>query len=53
MDIDGNEIARFRSASEAARVMGVNFTHISNCASGYSRLACGYRWRYENEQPID
>ena len=46
IDDDGNEIARFDTASEAAKTMGVSLTAICNCANGKTKHSAGYKWKY-------
>lgn len=57
MDMKGNEIARFKSACEASRVVGVSQGNISNVCRGYISVdefgyknhhvtAGGYKWKY-------
>ena len=46
MDDEGNEIKRFNTTAEAAKVMGVSVTAISNCANGKTQHSAGYKWRY-------
>lgn len=46
MDDEGNEIKRFNTTSEAAKVMGVSVTAICNCARGKTKHSAGYKWRY-------
>jgi hypothetical protein len=45
-DDAGNEITRFNTATEAAKVFGVSVTAISHCCRGFTKRAAGYRWRY-------
>lgn len=44
----GELIATFRSASSAARSIGIDKTNILNCLKGKRRTAGGYIWRYVN-----
>lgn len=46
MDDESNEIRRFNTTSEAAKVMGVSVTAICNCANGKTQHSAGYKWRY-------
>lgn len=57
MDLTGNVIAIFKSATEAARVVGVSQGNISNVCRGYGNkrkdgsyvkhfTAGGYKWKY-------
>lgn len=38
---------RYKSSREAAKDIGVVYTAISNCLTGRSRSAGGYKWQYE------
>jgi predicted GIY-YIG superfamily endonuclease len=56
-DLEGNFITNFISASEAAREFNVTRTSISNCASGKTKSAANYIWKYtgsisEKPKPI-
>lgn len=46
MDMDGNEIARFRSVREAERVVGVAHSYLSACMLGKYDSAKGFKWKY-------
>ena len=46
LDKQGNLIAEFPSASEAARQLGCNRCHISECCKGKLRKTGGFIWRY-------
>lgn len=46
LDDNGFEIARFPTATAAAKFMGVTVTAISNCCLGRSKKAAGYKWKY-------
>ena len=46
MDDEGNEIKRFNTTSEAAKVMGVSVSAICKCANGKTKHSAGYKWRY-------
>ena len=46
MDMDGNEIARYRSVREAERKVGVAHSYLSACMLGKFESAKGYRWKY-------
>ena len=48
MDMDGNEIARFYSAKEAARSIGKSQAAISRACVGIYKQAYGFLWRYDN-----
>ncbi len=45
--INGDEIARYCSAREAARVIGKSQAAISRCCIGKYKIAYGYIWKYE------
>lgn len=53
LTLDNIVIEKFRSASEAARQIGVNFHgNISSCAVGKLKTAYGFKWAYlENIDP--
>ena len=42
----GELLATFPSTREAARVTGINQSHISSCCNGNRKSAGGYKWRY-------
>ena len=46
MDMDGNEIARYWSAREAARAIGKSQAAISRACTGVYKQAYGYLWKY-------
>ena len=46
LDDDGFEIARFPTATAAAKFMGITVTSISKCCLGKSQKAAGYKWKY-------
>lgn len=45
--IGGSGLKRYKSAREASKDVGVVFTAISNCLTGRSKSAAGYKWQYE------
>ena len=48
LDKDGNVIAIFNSAKEAAQFFGkLKDSHIGDCCKGRKKTCFGYRWRYE------
>ena len=48
LDKDGNVIAIFNSAKEAAQSFGrPKDSHIGDCCKGRRKTCFGYRWRYE------
>ena len=40
----------FPSVAEAAKAMGKNHGHISNCAHGKKASAYGYKWKFIEEE---
>ena len=48
MDLDGNDIASFESASEAQRQTGAKNCNIIMCCKGTRHTANGYKWRFAN-----
>lgn len=46
LDENGKEIARFPTATAAAKFFGVRVTAISRCCLGISKHAAGYKWKY-------
>lgn len=48
-DMDGNMLARYRSATEAATELGVESYCIGLCCKGKIGSVKGYLWRYEDE----
>ena len=49
--LDGNLVATFRSACEAARVTGFSRGGISHCLNGRSETSSGYIWKKLSESP--
>lgn len=47
LDLEGNIINKFSSASEAERYIGGKGNHIGCCCLGKRKTAYGYKWRYE------
>lgn len=45
-DDNENEIARFKSVTDASKVMGVTVTAICNCCNGKTKHAAGYVWKF-------
>lgn len=45
-DCDGNFITEYRSAREAAKVLGVNHQQIAACCRGAAKTAYGFIWQY-------
>ncbi len=48
MDLEGNEIARFGSASEATRQLKIK--QVSSAAKGTRKTAGGFKWKYANKE---
>ena len=46
LDIDGNEIARYESATAAERETGFNRNKISACCHGKQATYAGFRWKF-------
>ena len=49
---DGKFVARYDSAADAARVLGVNNTHISEAAKGKRKTSNGYIWKFERSDDL-
>lgn len=50
IDIKTNEVvAEFKSASEAARIMGCKPNSISGCCNGQIKTCKGYVWKYKDD----
>lgn len=49
LDMEGNFIRRWESASQAARGVGRAVCSIALCAQGLVRHSAGFKWKYENE----
>lgn len=45
----GEELARFASAAEAARSLGVKGSHINSVCNGKRKTAEGYKWKFAEE----
>lgn len=50
MDLDGKDIAVFKSASEAERKLGLQHGYISLCCRGLADRVKQYRFRYANDE---
>lgn len=52
--LDGKYIASYPSATVAAQAFGktLNQSHITDCANGKRKNACGYVWKYKPETEI-
>lgn len=48
-DLDGNEIARFKSTVDASHKTGFPRYSITNCCRGRIRTSRGYIWRYQQD----
>ena len=48
-DEDGNEIARFLSAPNAGRALGVDYRNICNALYGGNKTAYGFQWKFADE----
>ena len=46
--LDGDFIKEYGSISQAAKILNINPSGISNCANGYSKKSGGYIWKYKN-----
>lgn len=44
---EGNKIKEYKSLSEAKKILGISVTNISNCLSGVSKTAGGFKWKYK------
>ena len=47
LNLDGEEITRFNSASEASRKTGISKTCISRCCRGERKSSSGFLWKYQ------
>ena len=47
-DMNGKELNRYFSISEAETITGINYSMISECCSNKRKTAGGYIWQYEN-----
>lgn len=50
MSLDGAEIARFRSISEACRETGATRAKVSACCQGRRKRHIGYKWSFEKKE---
>ena len=48
-DLEMNELARYNSAADAAKAIGVKPYGIKDCCKGLSKTSHGYKWRYQYE----
>jgi group I intron endonuclease len=49
LDIQGNFITLHESVSTAGKVVGVDYTGISNCANGKLKTSGGFKWEWKNK----
>lgn len=47
--LDGNDVCRFDTISDAAKAVGRKPNSISQCLSGKSSTCAGFGWRYEGD----
>lgn len=47
-DLDNNFIKEYKSATEAARLLNLKNTPITNCLKGRSKTSYGFIWKYKN-----
>lgn len=50
--LNGLEINTFNSVKEAAMVLNINPSNISNCACGRRKTAGGFNWKYKKEKEV-
>ena len=48
LDMDGNLITKHVSKAEAARLLNIDPSSMSNCALGKRKSAGGFKWTYDN-----
>lgn len=48
-DLDGNEVARYESLTEAEKITGISKASILAAVAGRVRTAKGYRWAHAKE----
>ena len=53
LDLDGNFVAQYSSASVAAKAIKGGRSHISRCANGKFSKMYGYRWKFKNEENLE
>tara|TARA_R110002153_G_scaffold64195_1_gene171854 strand:+ start:2768 stop:3541 length:774 start_codon:yes stop_codon:yes gene_type:complete len=46
LDLDGNFIMLWESVSKAGKVIGVDYTGISNCCNGKLKTSGGFKWEW-------
>jgi len=51
-DKDNNFIAKYKSASEAGRLLNINIGAIVSCCNNKLRWYKNFIWKYENKKPI-
>lgn len=49
LDLEGNELHRYKSLTEAMRQTGMDRHRIVECCKGVKTSYCGSKWRYEEE----
>ena len=52
-DMDGNEVARFKSLSEAERQTGIERDRIGDCCHGGLDSYGGFKWEFVGERKVD
>lgn len=52
-DLDGKYIRQYKSVKDAAKLLGIKRTGISNVLNGWSKTAGGYIWRLNNGNAPD
>ena len=52
-DMNGVEIARYKSCKDAGKENGLNGGNISRCCKGRCKTCGGYKWQYANEYNND
>lgn len=48
LDMCGNLIKSWESATEASRTLNINKAHICSCCKGYRKHTGGFKWEYNN-----
>lgn len=48
-DLDGNEVARYSSVTEACKALGIQKSQLSAVLNGRARTCKGYRWEVVKE----
>lgn len=47
--LDGKEVARYETVTDAAKAVSRSVSTIGKCCNGFARTACGYIWKFEND----